>query len=576
MEAIRAYKDPLHAHVILSSRPNFKLQISEVYGKGFRDIQEISLQNYDEETRTNIRHFIAHEFQRVVETRKLSLGDVTQLPSSCQMNDLTDKVGNSFLCVSIAMKYVSHPKKHPVSRLDAFLSSPDITADAYADLDYTYQDIIRGNRTLVRYLIDIINLAQPLPRSQLLQFFLSDCSKSLDLTLEEFSSILTVSPDKPMVPIQPYYSSLFEFFENPVRCHPYYTDPTGIHRGLGHQCFIILHKLKANLCDISISDHTAMAVDVIFEHKRDTVLPDVMRYACCHWAHHLSLAKYNEHLVSASKEFLQVHILHWIEALCLLGELDNGPTMLQKARSVFSEWAKIKPHPYFAPMNRSLATAEQLIVLYFDPISLFPLQIYYIVEALADLSGKPLNLSSHVPVHRCGTISDTPYQFPVSELQSSLVNPGVSQGQPVEGANSKVLGVLADCCHWLSNSDLGAFQLSGLTLDLKLSAFDIQRIRRCRDGPIQTHRPWVCLELISEHSKQVSPIQRIKRIHSPVKLGSMTVLAEADRHYRLRVLVSASRWKPSKPGMILGEWSFNFRSLTQHADSNNCEWYCGM
>ncbi|KAG2368474.1 hypothetical protein BDR07DRAFT_1390750, partial [Suillus spraguei] len=501
-EAICAYKDPLDAHVILASRLNFKLQISEVYGKGFRNIQEITLQNYDEETKTNIRHFLAHEFQRVVETRNLSLGDVTQWPSSCQMDDLTNKVGDSFLCASIAMKYISHPKKHPVSRLDAFLSSsPHIMADAYADLDYVYQNIIRDNRALVRCLIDIINLAQPLPRSQLLQFFPPDYSKSLDLTLEEFSSILTVSSDKPMVPIQSYHSSLFEFFENPVRCHPYYTDSTEIHRGLGHQCFIILHKLKANLCDISISDRTVMAAEDIFEHKRDTALPDIMRYACRHWAHHLSLAKYNEHLVSASKQFLHVHILHWIEALCLLGELNNGLTMLQKARSVFSGWAKIKPHPDFTPMNKSLATAEQLIILYFDPINLFPLQIYYIVEALADLSGKPLNLSSNVLVHRCGTVSDSPYQFPVSELQSSLVKPGVSQGQPVEGADSKVLGVLADCCHWLPNSELG------LTLDLKLSAFDIQRIRR--DGPIQTHRPWVCLELTSEHSKQVSPIQRI-------------------------------------------------------------------
>ncbi|KAG1890916.1 hypothetical protein F4604DRAFT_1913731 [Suillus subluteus] len=241
--------------------------------------------------------------------------------------------------------------------------------------------------------------------------------------------------------------------------------------------------------------------------------------------------------------------------------------MLRKARAAFSGWSKVMPHLDFTLMNRSLATAEQLIVLYFDPISLFPLQVYYIVAALADLSGKPLSSSSHVVVRRFGpgTVSDSAYRFPVSELQSSLANPGISQGRRVKEADSEVLGVLTDCCRWLSNSDLGAFHLSDLSLDLIFSAHFIH-------DSIQARRLWVCLELISEHSEQVSSIRRIRRSSpSPVKLklGNMTILAEADHRCRLRVLLSTSRWKPSKPGMILGEWSFNLRSLTEHADSKN-------
>jgi hypothetical protein len=135
-------------------------------------------------------------------------------------------------------------------------------------------------------------------------------------------------------------------------------------------------------------------------------------------------------------------------------------------------------HRNFTPINRCLVTAEQMIVLYFDPISLFPLQVYYIVAALADLSGKPLDSRSDVLVHRCGPASDSEYRFPVSELQSSLESPGPSQGRHFE-MDSGVLGILADvsfyldlglvskrltgsqCSHWLSNSDLGAFHLAG-------------------------------------------------------------------------------------------------------------------
>ncbi|KAG1723581.1 hypothetical protein EDB19DRAFT_351046 [Suillus lakei] len=191
----------LNVHIILASWPS--LHIDEAaFGRGFRHIQEISLQDYDGETNADIRHFLAHELQRVVQSRKLSPGDVPQWPSPRQMDDLAGEVGNSFLCASIAMKYIAYPRKHPAFRLDAFLSSPDATAVAYANLDHTYQDIIRDNRALIRHLIDIMNLAQPLPRSQLLQFFPPDHSERLNLTLEEFSPILVVSPDQPTIPIR--------------------------------------------------------------------------------------------------------------------------------------------------------------------------------------------------------------------------------------------------------------------------------------------------------------------------------------------------------------------------------------
>jgi hypothetical protein len=42
-----------------------------------------------------------------------------------------------------------------------------------------------------------------------------------------------------------------------------------------------------------------------------------------------------------------------------------------------------------------------MIILYFDPISLFLLQVYYIGAALADLSGKLLDSRTIMLVYRC-------------------------------------------------------------------------------------------------------------------------------------------------------------------------------
>ncbi|KAG1877335.1 hypothetical protein F4604DRAFT_671449 [Suillus subluteus] len=104
----------------------------------------------------------------------------------------------------------------------------------------------------------------------------------------------------------------------------------------------------------------------------------------------------------------------------------------------------------------------------------------------------------------------------------------------------------------LSGQDLDYFQGS-------ISPY----IRDIDHGPC---RLWVCLEIISKNSKQVSSIQQITHVNqSQVGFGSMTILAEADDRCRLRVLLSTSKKKPLKPGMIMGEWFFNFRSLTAYA-----------
>jgi hypothetical protein len=114
-------------------------------------------------------------------------------------------------------------------------------------------------------------------------------------------------------------------------------------------------------------------------------------------------------------------------------------------------------HRDFTLINRSLATAEQMIIIYFDPISLFPLQVYYIVAALADLSRKPIDPSSNVLVHKCGPTSDGAYRLPVSELQPSLANPGPSQGQHFNEVDLGALGTLTDVSFYL---DLGSVSVA--------------------------------------------------------------------------------------------------------------------
>jgi hypothetical protein len=131
-----------------------------------------------------------------------------------------------------------------------------------------------------------------------------------------------------------------------------------------------------------------------------------------------------------------------------------------------------------------------------------------------------------------------------------------------------------------------------ISLSLLFSIGDIDRFRgippaRPNDDLSQPRKLWVCLEIILENFRQLSSIQQIThKDRSQVGFGNMTMyvtidlistlfkpfissLAEADDRCRLRVLLSTSKKKPSKPGMIMGEWFFNFGSLRAHTVDNS-------
>ncbi|KAG2122678.1 hypothetical protein BD769DRAFT_966174 [Suillus cothurnatus] len=116
-----------------------------------------------------------------------------------------------------------------------------------------------------------------------------------------------------------------------------------------------------------------------------------------------------------------------------------------------------------------------------------------------------------------------------------------------------------------------------ISLSLLFSIGDIDRFRgippaRPNDDLSQPRKLWVCLEIILENFRQLSSIQQIThKDRSQVGFGNMTIPAEADDRCRLRVLLSTSKKKPSKPGMIMGEWFFNFRSLTAYTVHNRLQ-----
>ncbi|KAK1656854.1 WD40-repeat-containing domain protein [Colletotrichum godetiae] len=90
------------------------------------------------------------------------------------------------------------------------------------------------------------------------------------------------------------------------------------HRRLGFASLELLHSrepLRGNCCDLSPGTELREIPTQLINDR----LPSQVQYACLHWVGHLTQAQYALRADDHVHQFLEVHFLHWIEALAILG-----------------------------------------------------------------------------------------------------------------------------------------------------------------------------------------------------------------------------------------------------------------
>ena len=83
--------------------------------------------------------------------------------------------------------------------------------------------------------------------------------------------------------------------------------------------------LKRDICDLRAPDALASRVDYRQLEQR---LPAELQYACCYWVQHLRQSKAVLSDNDQVHTFLQVHLLHWLEVLSLLGKTSDSVKMV--------------------------------------------------------------------------------------------------------------------------------------------------------------------------------------------------------------------------------------------------------
>ena len=114
----------------------------------------------------------------------------------------------------------------------------------------------------------------------------------------------------------------------PVDMH---CEEAALHAHLARSCFRIMKShLRFNICDLPSSFLLDSEVPDL-NHRIQAKIGDSLRYSCLHWTWHLARISSNDGR-GEFRDFLQLKVLFWIEAMNLMGSRALCTLMLQQAR----------------------------------------------------------------------------------------------------------------------------------------------------------------------------------------------------------------------------------------------------
>ncbi|KAH8085425.1 hypothetical protein BXZ70DRAFT_900107, partial [Cristinia sonorae] len=198
--------------------------------------------------------------------------------------------------------------------------------------------------------------------------------------LKHLRSVILV-PDDDDHPIRVFHASFEDYLTTPYRSHSFYVNLTVHHARLASCCFAVMRLLLTadDPCQIP-RDMRGVQYSRIgnLDKIRTSSFPSALAYACSFWADHLVKAFLDEKSpLSFSQEtfrelqtFATEHLLRWVNALAILGQLDRCIPMLAKIRRLlYFHHLDVEPFTI-------LYDAERLVYQFYDTIRDHTLQVY--------------------------------------------------------------------------------------------------------------------------------------------------------------------------------------------------------
>ena len=104
-----------------------------------------------------------------------------------------------------------------------------------------------------------------------------------------------------------------------------------LHRVLAESCVRLMSTLKQDICD---ANAPGVLVTDVESSRLDERLPPEVQYACLYWVQHIQKSGAQLYDNDQVHQFLQVHLLHWLEALSWTQKISEGILAIASLESI--------------------------------------------------------------------------------------------------------------------------------------------------------------------------------------------------------------------------------------------------
>ena len=354
--------------VFVTGRPRISVR------DAFLDIAYQGLVLHDIEqyiVQEDLRTFFGHELGILQRKRRLTgdfLGDGV-------IDVLVQRAGELFIYAATICLFIAE-RKHPPprERLNIVLQKRAFTQSPEKNLDQLYLQILReavpttdsaqDNTMFCSHIKVIVGSIVSLFSSlsvKSLAALLVETPESLEHTLGDLWSVLKV-PQTANDTISLIHPSFRDFLLDRQRCDDldFQVDSAEAHLLLfKHSLSLMVSSLRRDICDLRLPGSLIMEMDPqkIREH-----IPPELEYACTSWVRHLESnvqAANNDILgydvLDTIRHFLEQKALYWLEALSLLGKMQESVLMLSTLQTIVQ--VSVYPENHLVISNTSFSHA---------------------------------------------------------------------------------------------------------------------------------------------------------------------------------------------------------------------------
>lgn len=328
----------------VTSRP--ELPIRYGFGKIQGEYQDVALHRIPEPViEHDISVFLRYELARIRDAYNGQAPEGLQLPPGWHSEDviriLTQMAVPLFIFAATICRFVGDEgMSNPADQLQKVLQYQTKTHDSELDkLDATYLPILnqltvgrtdpQRSRLLAEFqdvVGPIVLLAQPLSVLSLARL-VNIPPEAIHGRLNSLHSVLDIPPQID-APVKLFHLSFRDFLVDPTKrtTNDFWIDETKYHKTLADRCIQVMHQhLKRDICGLQVPGKLRSEVD---QQTIDAGLPPEVQYACQYWVHHWKESKGSVRDGGPVHSFLTSHLLHWLEALSVLGRISESVGMV--------------------------------------------------------------------------------------------------------------------------------------------------------------------------------------------------------------------------------------------------------